>query len=78
MEGVVNDVPVPTRFPPVDASYQSIVVPPALDAESVTVPVPHREAGTGFVAFAGTVLTVAATAVLVEETQPVVVLRATA
>jgi hypothetical protein len=69
---------VPTTFPPVDASYQSIVVPAVLDADRVTVPAPHLEAATGFVAFAGTLFTVAVTAILAADRQPVVVFRACA
>ena len=78
IDGVVNDAPVPTRFPPLEASYQSIVVPLALVAEIETVPVPHLEPEMGAVACAGTVFTVATTSVLVADTQPLVVLRATA
>jgi len=58
--------------PPVDASYQSTVVPAALDADIVTVPVPHLELPVP-VGAAGTVFTVATTAVLVADIQPVVV-----
>ena len=75
---MVKGEPVPTRLPPLDASYQSIAVPAALDAESVTDPVPHLEAPTGFVAAAGTAFTVAVTAVLVDDTHPVDELRACA
>ena len=57
--------------PPVDASYQSTVVPAALDADIVTVPVPHLELPVP-VGAAGTVFTVATTAVLVADIQPVV------
>jgi hypothetical protein len=78
IDGVVNGLPVPTRFPPLEASYQSIVVPVPLVALIDTVPVPHLEPGTGLVAAAGTGLTVAVTLVLVEETHPLVVFRATA
>lgn len=78
IEGVVNDAPVPTMFPPLAASYQSIVVPLALVAEINTVPVPHLEPETGLVAADGTAFTVAATSVLGADTQPLVVLRATA
>ena len=47
IEGVVKlDVPVPpvSGEPPVAAAYQSMTVPAADVALSVTVPVPHREA----------------------------------
>jgi hypothetical protein len=40
-------VPVPNNVPPVAASYQLMVVPPALVADMVTVPAPHRVALTG-------------------------------
>ena len=44
MDGVVNDVHVPSDTPPVDAAYQLIVTADAL-APRVTVPVPQRDAG---------------------------------
>ena len=44
MLGVVKEVPVPNKFPPVGASYQ-FIVPAEATACSVTVPVSHREAG---------------------------------
>jgi hypothetical protein len=44
IEGVVNDVPVPSDAPPVRAAYQ-LIVPAEAVALSVTVPVPQREAG---------------------------------
>ena len=73
MLGVVKLVdPFNSSVPPVDASYQSTVVPAALDADIVTVPVPHLELPVP-VGAAGTVLTVATTAVLVADIQPVVV-----
>ena len=73
MLGVVKLVdPLNSNVPPVDASYQSTVVPAALDADIVTVPVPHLELAVP-VGAAGTVLTVATTAVLVADIQPVVV-----
>ena len=75
---MVNDPPLPKRVPPVDASYQSIVVGVLLlDAEIVTVPGPHRDAFVP-VALFGSALIVATTAVLVAEIQPVDVLRACA
>jgi len=73
MPGVTKLKPVPNNVPPVDALYQSIVVPAALVAASVTEPGPHLEAPTGEVAAAGTALIVAVTAVLLGETQPVIV-----
>jgi len=59
--GVVKEFPVPSKLPPVNASYQ-FTVPAEAVAPSVTVPVPHREAGVVPV-IDGTVLTVAVTAV---------------
>ena len=78
MEGVVKVVlPVVSALPPVAAAYQSIVSPTPGVADIVIVPVPHLAAplppgadGRGF--------TVAVTAVLVADTQPVVVFLASA
>jgi len=75
MLGVVNDiVPVPPvrTAPPVAAAYQSTVSPAPALAVIVTVPVPHLELSVPVGGF-GTALTVAVTAVLVAEVQPVVV-----
>jgi hypothetical protein len=73
MLGVVKLAdPLNSNAPPVDASYQSTVVPAALDADIVTVPVPHLELLVP-VGAAGTVFTVATTGVLVADIQPVVV-----
>jgi len=44
MDGVVNDVPVPSETPPVEAAYQLIVPADAL-APRDTVPGPQRVAG---------------------------------
>ena len=75
IDGVVYEfVPVVSAVPPVAAAYQSMVCPAPGVAEIVTVPVPHRDAGVPAGA-AGSVLTVAVTAVLVDEIQPVAVLR---
>jgi hypothetical protein len=76
MLGVVKLAPVPNNVPADAASYQSMVVPAALVADIVTVPVPHLEPLTGAVAAAGTAFIVAVTAVLVAEIQPVVVFLA--
>ena len=70
--------PVPSKVPPVEALYQSIVEPAALDADKLTVPGPHLVPFTGVAGAAGIVLTVAVTCVLDEERQPVVVFLATA
>ena len=70
--------PVPSKVPPDDTLYQSIVVPAALDADKLTVPAPHLVPFIGVVGAAGIVLTVAVTCVLDEERQPVVVFLATA
>ena len=78
MLGVVKLVdPLKINVPPVDASYQSTVVPAALDADIVTVPVPHRELDAA-VGGLGIAFTVAVTAVLVADAQPVVVFLACA
>ena len=57
--GVVKLKPVPISEPPVDALYQSIVVPVAFDADISTVPGPHLDPFKGFVGAAGFALTVA-------------------
>jgi hypothetical protein len=74
MLGVVNVVtPVPddNTDPPVDAAYQSMVSPAPGVADISTVPVEHL---VPFVpeGVAGNALTVAVTAVLLAEIQPVV------
>jgi hypothetical protein len=70
----VKLAPVPNNAPPVDALYQSIVVPAGgLATDMVTVPGPHLESGLAPVAAAGTGFTVAVTATLVTEVHPVVV-----
>jgi hypothetical protein len=65
--------PVPNNVPPDDAVYHSMAVPATLVADIVTDPAPHLEPFTGEVAAAGTGLIVAVTAVLLAETQPVLV-----
>ena len=52
--------PVPISEPPVDALYQSKVVPAALDADISTVPGPHLDPFTGLVGAAGFALMVTA------------------
>ena len=64
IDGVVKLAPLPSKVPPEDASYQSIVVPVALDADRLTVPVPHREPFPGPVGAAGLVLTITVTVVV--------------
>ena len=61
IDGVVNDVPVPTKVPPVRASYQ-LIVPADAVAPNVTVPVPQTDPGVVPV-IVGIALTVATTAV---------------
>ena len=81
MLGVVNEVvaePPATTVPPVNAEYQSMVVPAGTVAEIVTVPGPHLDPLTGDVGAVGKGLMVAVTDVLVEEIQPVVVFLASA
>jgi hypothetical protein len=76
MLGVVKLVAVVDKaVPPVATSYQSTVIPPATVAESATVPVPHLEPAVP-VGAVGNAFTVAITAVLVNELQPVVALFA--
>ena len=73
--GVVKDVtpnPPSKGEPPVETEYQSIVKPVPAVAEITTVPVPQLEPAVP-AGKVGTVFTVAVTAVLVTETQPVVV-----
>ena len=55
------------------ASYQSIVKPAVAVAEMVTVPGPQVAPFTEVVVAAGTAFMVAITAILVADTQPVVV-----
>ena len=61
-------VPEPTKFPPVEASYQFIVPAEAVD-DKATVPGPQIAAGV-VVVMLGIVFTVAITAVLVADGQP--------
>jgi hypothetical protein len=64
----VKLVPVPTIFPAVAASYQ-VNVPAEAVADKTAVPAPHMEAGVEAV-MVGIGLTVATTAVLAGEVQP--------
>ena len=66
--GVVKEAPVPTKVPPVNASYQ-LIVPALALAPKVNVPVSHLEAGVVPV-IVGVEFTVAITAVRGEEVQP--------
>ena len=76
--GVVKLVdPFNSNVPPVEALYQSILVPAALDAEIFTVPGPQVEPFTGVVGTAGSGFTVAVICILGVEIQPVVVFLAT-
>ena len=70
--------PVDSAVPPVEAAYQSIVDPEAAVALMVTVPDPQTEPPVAPVGADGIVFTVAVTALLVDETQPVVVFLASA
>ena len=67
--GVVNEVPVPSAVPPVEAAYQ-LSVPAEPVAPSVTLPLPQVEAGVVLVMF-GTVFTVASTCKRAEGQLPV-------
>jgi len=71
-------VPPVSTAPPVEAEYQSIVVPAGLVAEIVTVPDPHLDPLTGDVGAVGKGLMVAVTDVLLEHLQPVLVFLASA
>ena len=71
MLGVVKLVPVPTIFPAVAASYQ-VKVPAEAVADKTAVPVPQIEAGVEVV-IVGITFTVATTAVLTAEVQPLLV-----
>ena len=71
-------MPPVSTAPPVEAEYQSIVVPAGLVAEIVTVPDPHLDPLTGDVGAVGSGLIVAVTGVLVKDMQPVVVFLASA
>ena len=62
--GVVKLVPVPTKFPPVEASYQ-FMVPAEAVADKTTDPVPQTEAWV-VVVMLGISFMVATTAVLAE------------
>jgi hypothetical protein len=72
--GVVKLVPVPKEAPPVEVAYQ-LMVPAAVVACKVTVPDTHTEAPV-VLAIVGIAFIVATTAVLVADTQPVLVFRA--
>ena len=45
MTGVVNEFPIAIDDPPFGALYQLILFPLAVEAPSVTVPAPQRDAG---------------------------------
>ena len=80
MLGVVKEVtPIPpvNTVPPVEAAYQSMVSPLPGVALNETVPVPQREPAVP-VGADGTAFTVAVTAVLVADKQPVVKFLASA
>ena len=80
MLGVVNEVtpdPLVNTEPPLEAAYQSIVSPEPDVADILTVPVEHLDP---FVAVGadGTAFTVAVTAVLVADIQPVAMIESIA
>jgi len=74
MDGVVNDVPVPSDTPPDDAAYQ-LIIPADAVAPNVTVPVPQRDPGVVPV-MVGLALMVAVTAVLEAVVHPLFVASA--
>ena len=63
MEGVVKLEPGSSNVPPVDASYQSIVVPATLEADKLTAPGPQIEPFTALVGTAGLGFTIIETVV---------------
>ena len=67
IDGVVNEVPVPNKVPPVEASYQ-FKVPALAVALNTTVPASQRDAGVVLLTV-GVIFIVASTAVR-EEVQP--------
>ena len=76
---VVVPVPPASTLPPEAAAYQSMVkLAPGAATEIFTVPVPHLAPPVAPVGAAGRVFTVAVTAVLVAETQPVAVVLTSA
>ena len=68
MDGVVNEVPVPSDDPPLEAAYQ-LIVPADAVAPKATVPVPQREPSVVPV-IVGVAVTVAVTEVLDPVVQP--------
>ena len=70
-------MPLDNAVPPLEVAYQSIVSPDPAEALNVTVPVPHRVT---FVAVGidASEFTIALSAFLIAETQPVVVFLASA
>jgi hypothetical protein len=68
IDGVVNDVPVPSEMPPVDPAYQLIVPAEAVDP-NVTIPDPQTEPGVVPV-IVEIVLIVARTEVLADVVHP--------
>ena len=68
MLGVVKLVPVPSEDPPSAAAYQ-LMLPVLAVAPKTTVPVPQLELGV-VPEIVGAVFTVAVTAVLVPDVQP--------
>ena len=81
MDDVVNDVtPLPpaNTEPPLDAAYQSSVVPDGAVAEIITVPELQTEPPTAPVGAVGKAFIVAITAVLEEDIQPEVLFLASA
>jgi hypothetical protein len=78
--GANDTTPLPplTSEPPLEAVYQSIVIPLGTVALKVTVPDPQRALALAPVGTAGTAFTVPVTASRVADTHWVVVLRACA
>jgi hypothetical protein len=72
--GVVKLDPLPSNTPPVEALYQSMVVPAALVADKTTVPSPHLEPLTGLVGAAGNGLTITVAVVVFVQVPEVAVM----
>ena len=66
--------PLPSNVPPVDASYQSMVVPAAHEADKLTVPEPQREPFSAFMGTSGPGSTVIETIVVLVQLPAVAVM----
>jgi len=71
---VVKLKPLPSNVPPVDASYQSMVVPAALEADKLTVPEPQRDPFSALMGTSGPGSTVIETMVVLVQLPAVAVM----